>query len=302
MKVIVTGINGQVGRELLRTLPEGLEVIGLDRNAMDLSNPASIRDAVRALRPEVIINPAAYTAVDQAEREPELARRINADAPAILAEEARKLGAALIHYSTDYVFDGTKSCAYEETDATNPLNVYGATKLAGEQAIAASGAHHLILRTSWVYGAHGKNFLLTMLRLARERDELRVVDDQWGAPTWAGTIAQATAGILAQSLEADAADAWWRERSGVYHMTAQGKTTWCRFAAEIIARAAPEPKPRILAITTEKFPTPAQRPKNSVLSNEKFGSMFGMLPDWRDGLAQCLRSMEIRPSWPGAAG
>jgi dTDP-4-dehydrorhamnose reductase len=199
MKILLTGASGQVGYELERSLQSIGEVVALDRTRCDLSDLDQVRDVVRALRPGLIVNPAAYTAGDKAETEAALAHRINAEAPAVMAAEAQRLGAAMVHYSTDYVFDGTKSGPYLETDATNPINVYGQSKLAGELAIAASGAPHLILRTSWVYGMRGKNFLLTMLRLGRERDELRVVADQHGAPTWSRTIADTTAALLAQA-------------------------------------------------------------------------------------------------------
>ncbi len=237
MKILLTGKTGQVGYELERSLQGLGEIIALDRSQMDLANLDQVRDVIRAIKPDLIINPAAYTAVDKAESEPELAMRINGEAPGVMAEEAKKLGAAMIHYSTDYVFDGSKTTPYVETDPTCPINVYGATKLAGEQAIQAAGIPHLILRTSWVYGMRGKNFLLTMLRLAQERDELRIVADQHGAPTWCRTIADTTAHIVAQAKGAQHAQDWWQERSGIYHLTAQGQTTWYGFTQAILENA-----------------------------------------------------------------
>ena len=212
MRILVTGANGQVGWELQRTLQTLGDVIACDRVTLDLANPDSIRERVRAIKPEVIVNAAAYTAVDKAESEPELAMAVNGVAPGILAEEAKRLGALLIHYSTDYVFDGTKSDAYLEDDRTNPLSEYGKSKLAGEKAIEASGEAYLIFRTSWVYASRGKNFLLTMLRLANEREELRVVDDQFGAPTWCRTVAEGTAHVVAKLCAARPG----RARSGVW--------------------------------------------------------------------------------------
>src|SRR5471032_821894 len=221
MKILLTGSSGQVGYELARSLQGIGEVVAVDRNVMDLSDLDQVRDVIRREKPGLIVNPAAYTAVDQAESEPELAHRINAEAPGLMAQEARLLGAAMVHYSTDYVFDGSDPAARREDDATGPLNVYGASKLAGEQAIAAAGIPHLIFRTSWVYGMRGKNFLLTMLRLARERDELRVVADQHGAPTWSRTIADTTALVLSQAHAGGRE--WWVQNSGVYHLSARAR-------------------------------------------------------------------------------
>ena len=223
-RILLTGKNGQVGWELQRTLAPLGEVVVLDRRQLDLSDPDQIRERVREISPDLIVNAAAYTAVDRAEAEPEPAMAVNGTAPGLLAEEAKRIGAAIIHYSTDYVFDGAKTTPYTEEDAPNPLNVYGRTKLAGEQAVQAAGVPHLILRTSWVYGMRGKNFLLTILRLAREREELKIVDDQIGAPTWSRTIAEATAQILTSG-------AWpVSGASGIYHLTASGSTSWYGFA------------------------------------------------------------------------
>jgi dTDP-4-dehydrorhamnose reductase len=309
MKILLTGPTGQVGSALLDSLQAMGEVIAADRGTLDLSKPDSIRAAVRSIQPRLIVNPAAYTAVDKAESEPELAHAINAEAPAILALEAAALGAALIHYSTDYVFNGSKRDAqgkdlpYVETDETGPLNVYGKTKLAGEQAIAASGCAYLIFRTSWVYSRHGHNFLQTMLRLARDRDSLNIVNDQWGAPTWAGWIAQATAEVIGKlnSAAGPVADgqAWlktWQARSGIYHLSSQGCTSWCGFAQAIMEEAAAlemldKAAPQIHGIPSSGYPTPAQRPQNSRMSTDKLQSSFALQPPpWREALAQCLRT------------
>jgi dTDP-4-dehydrorhamnose reductase len=275
---------------LLRAFKGQAYVIAHDRSTLDLSSPEQIRVRVREAAPEVIINAAAYTAVDRAESEPALARAINAEAPGVLAEEAQRTNALLVHYSTDYVFDGTKAGAWTEDDPTGPLNVYGATKLAGEEAIRAVGGHHLIFRTSWVYGPHGKNFAFTMLRLGRERDTLNVVDDQIGAPTSSIEIANATSriamGILAGQF-GEAAD-W----AGVYNMTCSGAVSWCGFARAIFSRAPHllEGKtPIVNAIPSSQLPTSARRPINSALSNEKFGNRFGFrLVPWEAALDQVL--------------
>ncbi|EML1595938.1 MULTISPECIES: dTDP-4-dehydrorhamnose reductase [Burkholderia cepacia complex] len=286
--ILVTGVNGQVGFELLRSLQGLGRVVACDRSMLDLSDLDRVRSVVRELKPSIIVNPAAYTAVDKAETDVDAARRLNAEVPRAFAEEAARLGAALVHYSTDYVFDGTKEGAYVETDATNPQNVYGLTKLEGEQAIAATGCAHLILRTSWVYGRRGKNFLLTMLKLGSERPELRVVADQVGAPTWSKTIATATAHIVAQALAADDAD-WWAQRSGVYHFTSAGATSWHGFAEAIFAQAMGEHAPKVLPIPASDYPVPAKRPSNSRLSHDKLTEAFGLrLPDWADALKLCL--------------
>jgi len=277
-RLLVTGRNGQVGWELARTLAPLGEVIAFDRAGLDLADPDRLRAAVRDTRPDVIVNAAAYTAVDRAETETESALAINAVAPGILAEEAKRCGALLVHYSTDYVFDGSKKLPYAEGDAPSPINAYGRSKLAGEQAIQACGCRHLILRTSWVYGLRGNNFLRTMLRLAAERNELRVVDDQCGAPTWSRMIAQATALALARQ---DAPE------SGIYHLSAAGRTSWHGFAAAILA--AQGWQGQLAAIPTRDYPLPAARPANSSLANDKLAAAFGLkLPDWDRSLALCL--------------
>ncbi|QRR09312.1 dTDP-4-dehydrorhamnose reductase [Burkholderia sp. MS455] len=288
--ILVTGVNGQVGFELLRSLQGLGRVVACDRSMLDLSDLDRVRAIVREFKPSIIVNPAAYTAVDKAETDVDAARRLNADVPRAFAEEAARIGAALIHYSTDYVFDGTKEGAYVETDATNPQNVYGLTKLEGEQAIAAAGCAHLILRTSWVYGRRGKNFLLTMLKVGAERPELRVVADQIGAPTWANTIATMTAHIVAQGLASGSAQ-WWQERSGVYHLACADATSWHGFAQAIFAQAKWESPPRVLPISTSDYPTPAKRPANSRLSHEKLERVFGIQPPrWDEALQLCLES------------
>jgi dTDP-4-dehydrorhamnose reductase len=293
MKILVTGKNGQVGHELQRSLQGLGEVIAVDVNQMDLTDPKQIREVIRSIKPGLIVNPAAYTAVDQAESEPELAMRINGEAPAVMAEEARRLGAAMIHYSTDYVFDGRKNGPYTEEDLPNPINSYGRSKLAGEQAVRAAGIPHLILRTSWVYGMRGKNFLLTVLRLAHERDELRMVADQHGAPTWCRTLADTTAHMLvrlsspAEKGGIDLEQDLWGERSGLYHLTAQGQTTWHGFAQTIVAHTSVVKKPLVTPIATHDYPLPARRPANSVMSSEKLIRAFCGLPNWDEALSLC---------------
>ena len=288
--ILVTGVNGQVGFELLRTLQGLGRVVAADRAMLDLGSPDAIRRCIREVRPTMIVNPAAYTAVDQAETDIAGARQVNTDAPATLAEEAKRLGALLIHYSTDYVFDGTLDRPYREDDPTNPRSVYGASKLEGEQAIRALGCAHLILRTSWVYGLRGKNFLLTMLKLAAQRPELRVVADQVGAPTWAVTLAVLTSHVLAQGASGAAAWPEWVERvSGTYHLSATGSTSWAGFAEAIFAAAQLPSQPRVTPISTAEYPVPAARPSNSRLDCSKFAATFGVVPpNWREALELCL--------------
>jgi dTDP-4-dehydrorhamnose reductase len=300
-KILLTGKNGQVGWELQRTLAASATLIALDSSQLDLSDADAIRRTVRDLRPDIIINPAAYTAVDKAETEPELAMAVNGIAPGILAEEARHLGAVLVHYSTDYVFDGNKPAPYSENDLPNPQSIYGKTKLAGELAIRASGCKHIILRTSWVYGVHGGNFVKTVLRLSRERSELRIVADQFGAPTWARDLAQATASALTCWQEKN----WDDSLSGLYHLTAAGRTNWHQYAEEIVrlarqydAELAAKPLD-IRAIATHEYPVPAKRPVNSVLANDKMRDTFGIvLPEWQDSLAECMRLLYEQPIDP----
>ena len=284
MKILVTGRDGQVGGELAKALAGLGEIVVLGRTHMDLADPDAVRKAIRAERPSLIVNAAAYTAVDLAESAQELAYAINAQAPGIMAEEAKILGAALVHYSTDYVYNGGKQAPWLETDMTGPLSVYGKSKLAGEQAIAAVGVPHLIFRTSWVYGLTGKNFLLTMLRLAQSKPELSIVSDQIGAPTWSRTIATATAAALKKAGDPDRLS----ELSGVYHLCAGGQTSWYGFAEKIFSHPFVVQKPALKPIPTQDYPTPAQRPKNSVMSTEKFQKNFDVLPAWDAALATCL--------------
>lgn len=285
MRILLTGASGQVGYELRRSLQGLGELIAPTHAELDLSNLERVREVVRALKPDLIVNPAAYTAVERAETEPELAFRINAEAPAVLAQEARALGAALVHYSTDYVFDGAKDAPYVEEDAPAPLNVYGRSKLAGEQAIAAAGIPHLILRTSWVYGLHGKNFLLTMLKLARERGQVRVVADQFGAPTWSRTVADISAHMLAQASAFG--PGWWNEHAGTWHLASGGQTSWYGFATAIMEEAGIGCD--VQPVPTSEYPAAAQRPRNSVLCCDKLAAHFPGAPDWREGLHLCLK-------------
>jgi len=284
-RILITGKTGQVGYELERSLQGLGEIIALDRSQMDLADLDQVRDVIRRIKPTLIVNPAAYTAVDKAESEPELALRINGEAPGLMAEEAKKLGAAMIHYSTDYVFDGTKPAPYTESDTPNPLGVYGQSKLAGEQAIAAAGGEYLILRTSWVYSSHGKNFLLTMQRLLQEKPQMRIVADQIGAPTWAGTIANSTR-VLIEQWQAGKAGDW-----GVYHLTAQGETSWFGFAQAIGEQLRAEGKAcaELEAIPSSAYPTPAQRPLNSRLDCSRLQQQWHVSqPHWQDALRKCL--------------
>lgn len=310
-RILLTGKNGQVGYDLHNLLPRLGEVVALDRQQLDLSQPDEIRRVIREIRPNLIVNAAAYTAVDQAEKEESLADAINAYAPAILAEEAKRIGAAVVHYSTDYVFDGTKNSPYEESDRTNPLNAYGRTKLAGEQAIRVSGAQHLIFRTAWVYSTRGKNFLLAILRLATQRDELRIVNDQFGAPTWSREIASATLQVLQRILDPKEKSSAWAELSGTYHMTAAGETNWFEFAKAILDEVETEAgappswfaaatggkpllKRKMVPIATLDYPTPARRPSYSVLSNTRLAQLFGIkLSDWRAQLHRACTDERI---------
>ncbi len=293
MKILLTGKNGQVGFELQRSLAPLGEIVAVDHADCDLSNPEAIRSLVRQTRPDIIVNPAAYTAVDKAEAEPELAAAVNTTAPGILAEEAAHLGALLVHYSTDYVFDGATSGAYRETDATNPQSVYGRTKRDGEVAVSHANARHLILRTSWVVGAHGGNFAKTMLKLAAERDSLNVVADQWGAPTSAALLADITAHLVRQYHHAPEAFPY-----GTYHCVAGGETNWCDYARFVIGeairsgRAMKVTPEAVRAITTADYPTPARRPANSRLDTLSLKTTFGLeLPHWQQGVRHILEQI-----------
>ncbi len=285
MRILLTGANGQVGWELRRTLATLGTVIAPTSQELDLAQPDTIRQVVRETAPQLIVNPAAHTAVDKAENEEALAQAINGTAPGILAEEARRLNAALIHYSTDYVFDGSQNRPYNEADTPCPINSYGRSKLAGEQAVMASGCAHLIFRTSWVYGMRGKNFLLTMQKLLAERAELNIVADQIGAPTWCRSIAEASSQILAQ-LRMDAGRI--REVSGIYNLTCAGQTSWHGFAQAIARRTGSAC--RLNAIPTAAYPTPAKRPLNSVLAHDRLTLTFGLhMPQWEHALELCLQ-------------
>ena len=306
--ILLTGKNGQVGAELLRLLPQVGEVVAFGHDQLDLSNPSNIRQTIREVRPQLIVNAAAYTAVDQAETDETTAQAVNAQAPKLMAEEAKKIGAALVHYSTDYVFDGLKRAPYEEADLPNPINSYGKTKLAGEEAIRREGIPHLLFRTAWVYGTRGRNFLLAILRCAAEQEELKIVCDQTGAPTRASDIAAATTKILTsvygQSVDAPAVHAI----SGTYHMTAAGETTWFDFAKAILEEAAqsspdvswlaaatrgrPLIARRVIPITTAEYGSRTRRPAYSILSNSRLTHTFGIvLSDWRTQLQNSFASV-----------
>lgn len=302
LKLLITGANGQVGWHLQRTLAPMGELLAIDVEEVDLTDLDAVGRTVREFAPDVVVNAAAYTAVDKAESEPELARAINVAAPATIAAECARTGALLVHYSTDYVYGGSKASPYVESDPTGPLSVYGETKLAGDQAIVSSGCAHVILRTTWVYDIRGKNFLRTVLRLAREKEELRIVGDQFGAPTWARMLAQSTSMVIAELLEKKRSSGAWQ--SGLYHLTAGGRTSWAGFAQAIIEDyedfvdwpadtgeyGGPLKAKRVVEITTEEYPTPARRPRNSVLSNAKINETFGIvLPDWRTQLRLALQ-------------
>jgi dTDP-4-dehydrorhamnose reductase len=290
-KILLIGKGGQVGGELSSLLKPFGELITCGKEDLDLTQADRIREKLRDVQPHVIVNAAAYTAVDQAEEEPDLALAINGTAPAILAEEAKKMGAALIHYSTDYVFDGEKPEPYTEEDSPNPLGVYGRTKLVGDEAIQSTGLPYFIFRTAWVYGLKGKNFLLTMQRLAKERDELKIVDDQIGSPTWSRTIAQTTANVLTQVLPQNSPGdlSHFGQASGLYNLVCDGQTSWFGFAQAILKASSLSQNTKLTPIPTSEYPTPAKRPLNSVLSTEKLRSAFGIVPPaWDVTLKYCL--------------
>jgi len=308
--ILLIGRNGQVGAELLRLLPQLGEVVALGHDQLDLSNPTDIYRTIREVRPHLIVNAAAYTAVDQAERDETTAQAVNAQAPGLLAEEAKKIGAVLVHYSTDYVFDGAKKSPYDEADSTNPINVYGKTKFAGEQAIRNSGVSHLIFRTSWVYATRGRNFLLTIVRLATEREELRIISDQVGAPTSASDVAAATARVLSNLRETNDRGFVFSKVTGTYHMSAAGQTTWHDFAETILEEAKATSHNldwltaatqgrrliarRVIPISTEEFGSPTPRPAYSILSNSRLFQKFGVsLPDWHTQLQRCFVAESI---------
>src|SRR5216684_1694156 len=305
--IMLTGRNDQVGAELLRLLPQLGEVVAFGHDQLDLSNPSDICRTVREVRPQLIVNAAAYTAVDQAETDETTAQAVNAEAPGLMAEQAKKIGAALVHYSTDFVFDGTKKLPYDEADSANPINVYGKTKFAGEKAIRGSSVPHLIFRTSWVYATRGRNFLLAILRLATEREELKIVCDQIGAPTCAADIAAATTEILANVYSQNNEAPAFSKITDTYHMTASGETTWYDFAktildeashaSQVLSRfaAATQGRPllarRIIPILASEYGSRTPRPAYSVLSNSRLAQTFGIaLPDWRTQLQHCFAS------------
>lgn len=294
MRILLTGKNGQVGFELQRALAPLGEIVAVDHHECDLAEPAAIRRLLAEVTPQIIVNPAAYTAVDKAESEPELARAINAVAPGVLGEEAARLGALVVHYSTDYVFDGNKDGAYHESDAPDPQSVYGKTKLAGERALQASGADHLIFRTSWVFGAHGGNFAKTVLRLADERDALKIVADQFGAPTSSALLADVTAQVLGRYLREGKAGFPF----GLYHLVAGGITSWHEYAQTVVRAALAAGRPlkltvdHVQPITTAEYPLPAPRPHNSRLDTNLIRQTFGLeLPVWQSGLDHVLQQI-----------
>jgi dTDP-4-dehydrorhamnose reductase len=292
-RILIVGNAGQLGVELQHSFQGRGEVIGVDRESVDLAQADQVRALVRRVEPDVILNAAAYTAVDRAEAEPELAWAINAQAPRILAEEALRSHALLVHYSTDYVFDGAKTSPWTEQDAPSPLNVYGASKLGGEAALREVGGKVLVFRTSWVYGPHGSNFLLTMLRLARQRDSISVVGDQVGSPTTSIELARATRAIVDGVIAGrfGATEDW----AGLYQMTCSGSTSWCGFAQAIFARAEKllDGKiPQVTSITSEEYPAPAKRPRNSVLSNARLEQRFGVrLASWESALDEVITAL-----------
>jgi dTDP-4-dehydrorhamnose reductase len=301
-RILITGATGQIGWQLQRTLAPLGDVIACTRSELDFAQPEQVAKVIHDRKPDIVVNAAAYTSVDRAESEPDLTHTVNAETPGRIAEELARTGGLLVHYSTDYVFDGSKPGPYDEDDSTGPLNVYGRSKLAGEQAIAASGCPHIILRTTWVYDIRGKNFLRTVLRLAREREELTMIADQHGAPTWARSIAEATAQIVARCIQHHDTGDW--GYNGTFHLTAAGETTWAGFAEQILDEyeslaewpadteewGSPLLAKRVVPIPSEQYPTPARRPANSVLSNRKLRETFGLLlPDWRDLLRLALQ-------------
>jgi dTDP-4-dehydrorhamnose reductase len=293
MRLLLFGKRGQVGFELQRTLAPFGQVLAYDQDEANLLDLSALRSLVRSKRPDVIVNAAAYTAVDQAESDPKLCMATNAEAPALLAEESQKWGCLLVHYSTDYVYSGNKTSPYLEEDTTEPLNAYGRCKLAGDEAIQRSGAQHLIFRTAWVYGTRGKNFLLTMLRLAPEKPELRIISDQIGAPTSSRMIAQATALTLLRARSDP------KKYTGLYHLSAAGETSWYGFAKAIFEQFEFEKKPTLVPISGDQYPAAAKRPSYSVLSNRKFAEVFDLqLPDWRDQLALVAEEVKGRRTAP----
>jgi dTDP-4-dehydrorhamnose reductase len=291
MRILLTGKNGQVGGELNQSLSTLGTVIAMGRDQMDLSQPETLGSVIQEVRPDVIINAAAYTAVDKAESEAELAMTVNGIAPGVIAQEAKKAGAGMIHYSTDYVFDGNATSPYEEEDPTGPLSIYGKSKLMGEEGVIEAGIPHIILRTSGVYGLRGNNFLLTMQKLAKTRKQIKVVDDQTGAPTWSRTIAEATTRILELSFKERGTNSKVFSHTGIFNMSCGGQTTWFGFAKKLLELSGLIKDIELLPIPTSEYPTPAVRPKNSLLSNKKLIQAFHHeMPHWQDALQECLNS------------
>jgi dTDP-4-dehydrorhamnose reductase len=291
MRILLTGKNGQVGGELNQSLSTLGTVIAMGRDQMDLSQPETLGLVIQEVQPDVIINAAAYTAVDKAESEVELAMTVNGTAPGVIAQEAKKVGAGMIHYSTDYVFDGKATSPYEEEDSTGPLSIYGKSKLMGEKGVVEAGIPHIILRTSGVYGLRGNNFLLTMQKLAKTRKQIKVVDDQTGAPTWSRAIAEGTARILELSFKEGGTNPKVFAHSGIFNMSCGGQTTWFGFAKKILELSGLIKDIELLPIPTSEYPTPAVRPKNSLLSNKKLNQAFHHeMPHWQDALQECLNS------------
>jgi dTDP-4-dehydrorhamnose reductase len=298
MKILLTGQSGQIGKELALSLQGKAEIVSLSRAQMNLADLDQVRDAIRAAHPDLIINPAAYTAVVKAESEPELATRINGEAPGVIAEEAQRLGAPLVHYSTDYVFDGMKDTPYDEDDKTHPINVYGESKCTGEEAIARNCEAYWILRTSWVYSVGGGNFLKTVIRLAQEQEKFTIVGDQFGAPTWAKTISDVTTRLLLNGGAEISPDRV-RHTSGIYHLTAAGETSWHGYASFIVAQLQALNVPVkvggttvITPVPSSTYPVPPHRPKNSRLSGAKLASTFGVtMPTWQTDVAACLQDI-----------
>jgi dTDP-4-dehydrorhamnose reductase len=293
-KILITGVLGQVGHELQRSLSPFGHIIGIDKDEMDLNNPPDIREYIRKVNPDIIVNPGAYTAVDLAEKDVDICMAINNTASLVIAEEAKALNALLIHYSTDYVFDGKATYPVKETHIPNPLNVYGASKLAGEKAIQEIGGKHLILRTSWVYGTRGKNFLLTMLKLGEQKNHLNIVSDQIGAPTWSRMIAEATSQIIAKAPYLEDQENFY----GIYNLTSAGKTSWLEFADTIFTDYSLKnphyKRPNLSGILTADYKTPAARPLNSLLCQDKLKSTFGIfIPDWKTALKLCMQDLPL---------
>jgi dTDP-4-dehydrorhamnose reductase len=289
MKFLLIGKNGQVGWELNRSLSKLGNVFAVGRNELDLSMPETLGTIIQDIRPDIIINAAAYTDVDKAESEPELAMTVNGISPGVIAREAKKIGAGMIHYSTDYVFDGKATSPYKEENPIYPLNIYGQSKLAGEKAVTQSGIPHIIIRTSWVYSLRGSNFLLTIQKLAQTRKQIKVVDDQTGSPTWSRSIAESTTRILEQSLTRSATTQKLFIGSGIFHMSCSGRTNWFGFANKILQFSGLSNNTELIPVSTTEYTTPAVRPKYSLLSNKKLKQVFNQeMPQWQDALKQCL--------------